>query len=679
LGERIDRLAGKLGSEFDLFAHEPALYSLEDLDTGFVQRGSTELGGAISGIFLAPNTRYRLRRLFPSTLTFSEVEFTSAASGQSTLIPRGGWSSDNSGDSDADGLSDLLEFVLGTNPNALDTDRDGLSDLAEIQQGLDPLSGRGFPTGLIASLPLPGEAREVVIEGSTLNAEQPTAYLALGARGLGIVNVSQFQMPILLGQLDLPGEATDVAVDATLKLAAVAANAGGLHLVDVSDPMQPRVRQTLSANASQVEIIGGVAYVAAGSEVRSYDLLTGTFLERLALGGGAITGLACEGLFLYTMDSGRVLRAISISDGTLTALGSLAMPAGGGKLFVGGGIAYVAGGTGNSAGFATADVSNPNSLALVSGVDAPNIVGRSVAANGSGLAVTVGNVRGPQGQFIAALDVVDVSDPSNTGAFLTRINPSADPFSVAIGAGLAFVAGGSAGLQVVNYRSFDNLGVPPTITLTNSFVMLTPTNGLAEEGKLVRVSVRVTDDVQVRNVEFYVDGARVFSDASFPFEHRFLTPLLSSGRSNFTVRARAIDTGGNFAWSDLITITLTPDMTPPRVLRTFPASAAIMGAADTLAAYFNEPIDPATLGTNTFQLTFAGMDGTLGNSDDALVSDGVSSYRDTLNADEPAARPVSRLRPSSNRRCARQRNVSRLLVAVLGTRQSRQRSRRHSR
>jgi hypothetical protein len=30
-----------------------------------------------------------------------------------------------------------------------------------------------------------------------------------------------------------------------------------------------------------VEIIGGVAYVAAGSELRSYDLLTGTFLERL--------------------------------------------------------------------------------------------------------------------------------------------------------------------------------------------------------------------------------------------------------------------------------------------------------------------------------------------------------------------------------------------------------------
>src|SRR6266542_1015219 len=92
---------------------------------------------------------------------------------------------DASHDTDGDGLGDLSEQVLGTNPNDPDTDHDGLSDLAEIQQGLDPLGGRAFPTGVIASLPLPGEAKEVVIEGSTLNAEQQTAYLALGARGLG--------------------------------------------------------------------------------------------------------------------------------------------------------------------------------------------------------------------------------------------------------------------------------------------------------------------------------------------------------------------------------------------------------------------------------------------------------------------------------------------------------------
>ena len=111
---------------------------------------------------------------------------------------------------------------------------------------------------------MPDVAKEVVIAGSTLNTGQATAYVALGSRGLGIVNVSQFQMPIFLGQLDLPGDATDVAVDSTLMIAAVAANGGGLHLVDVSNPMLPVLLRTINASASQVEALGGVAYATLG-------------------------------------------------------------------------------------------------------------------------------------------------------------------------------------------------------------------------------------------------------------------------------------------------------------------------------------------------------------------------------------------------------------------------------
>ena len=48
--------------------------------------------------------------------------------------------------------------------------------------------------------------------------------------------------------------------------------------------------------------------------------------------------------------------------------------------------------------------------------------------------------------------------------------------------------------------------------------------GQAEEGQLVRVSALVSDDVQARNVEFSLDGVRVLTDGSFPFEHRFVTP-----------------------------------------------------------------------------------------------------------------------------------------------------------
>ena len=445
---------------------------------------------------------------------------------------------------------------------------------------------------------------------------------------MGIVNASQFQKPILLGQFDLTGEATDVAVDSNLRIAAVAANAGGLHFVNVADPMQPALLQTINLNARQVEVIGGVAYVAAGGDLWSFDLASRALLQQLPLGGAALTGLASEGLFLYTINTSRVLRAIDLRDGTMTPRGSLTMPAGGGKIFVGNGVAYVSAG----AGFATANVADPGQLQLLSGVDAANIEGSAVVANGSGLAIAVGSVTGPSGP-IRALDVLNVSDPGNTAAFVTRFNLSATPFSVAVGAGIAFVADGTAGLQVVNYRSFDNQGVPPTLTLSNSFAMTSATNGVAEEGKLALLSARTTDDVQVRNVEFYVDGVKVFSDASFPFEHRFLTPRLTATKTNFVVQAKATDTGGNFAWTDTIVVALTPDATPPRVLGTLPPSPSVITqATDTVIVYFNEPMDANTLNAASFRIISAGPDTRLGTADDVPLSTGSVSYRDTLNA-----------------------------------------------
>ncbi len=608
-------------------------YAITNLDdpSSTVLRGQAGSGGyAHDSIFLAPTTRYREWILQMQTLRVAVADFTTPISGQGFSLPEFKLQPTTSPDSDGDGLSDLAEFILGTNPNNPDTDGDGVRDGAEIQQGLDPLSGRAAATGVIASLPLPGEAKEVVLEGSILDSQQQTAYLALGSRGLGIVNASQFQEPIILGQLDLPGDATDVAVDSNLRIAAVAANAGGLHLVNVADPMQPALLQTINLNARQVEVIGGVAYVAAGGDLWSFDLASRALLQQLSLGGAPLTGLAGEGLFLYTMDSSRVLRAIDLRDGAMTPRGALTMPAGGGKLFVGNGIAYVAADDGFNGGFATADVSNPDSLALISGVDANNIAGRSVVANGSGLAIAVGR---PGGGFgVPVLDVVNIADPSNTGVFLTRFNLSAPPFSLAIGSGIAFVADGSSGLQVVNYRSFDNQGIPPTITLSNSFAMTSPTNGVAEEGKLVLVSARTTDDVQVRHVEILVDGVKVFTDVSFPFEHRFIAPPLSATKSNFTVRARAIDTGGNFAWSDEITVALTPDATPPRVLRTLPAQTVVTQAVDTVIAYFSEPLDQATLNGASLYVVSAGPDSAWGTADDVALTGATLSWRDTINA-----------------------------------------------
>jgi len=532
-------------------------------------------------------------------------------------------------DSDGDGLSDLAELVIGTDPTKWSTAGDGISDGAKVAQGLDPLSGAAFATGVIASLPLPGVAKEIVLSGSTSAAGEQTAYVACGSRGLSIVNASKFQMPILFGQLDLPGDATDVAVDSSLQIAVVAANGGGLHFINVANPMQPQLIRTIGVNASQVEAVRGIAYVTVGAQIWSYDMASGSLLQTLALGGADLTGLASEGLFLYSMDANRVLRAVDITDPvTMVTRDSLTLPNGTGRLFVGNGVAYLAAELAFPGGFATADVSNPDSLILLSGADANNVAGKAVVPNGSGLAVAVGS----PGNFGNVLDVMNVSDPASTGTFLTRYALPADPFSVAIGSGIAFVADGTAGLQVVNYRPFDNQGVPPTISLSNSFPMATATNGIVEEGKSVRVAAITSDDVQVRDVEFYIDGVKQLTDVSFPFEYRFVTPMRTASKTNFTLQAKATDTGGNTNWTPLITVTLVPDATPPRVSRTFPIKDGYVGSSDNVGAYFTEPVQAATLTPSTVFLKSLGADGLAGTADDVAVTNGVISYRDDLNA-----------------------------------------------
>lgn len=521
--------------------------------------------------FLPPSQPYHITIFDPVTGLVSHGYGTTPPSGEgidltSTLV----FEASTASDSDSDGLPDDIEFAIGTSSSNADTNEDGISDFTSIQQGLDPLAGKALVTGIVSRLPLLGEANQIVVQSDINDIEKQTAYIATGSYGLAIVDVSQFNKPMLIGQIELPGDSVDVAVDSALGVALVVSRLGGIRFIDVSNPREPVLLRTIDRYASQVEVRDSIAYVTIGGGLTSYSVATGEELNRITI-GAVITGLALDGSNAFVMGADNVLRAIEIKNGVMVARGTLAMPVGGGELSVGNGVAYIPAGSGFLSGFATANVSNPDSLTLLSGVDGENIASEVIVANGSGLALSVGWTSGPLGETFNALDVLDVSDPTQTNRFLGRYNFPAAPQAIVIASGIAFLAAGSEGLFAVIYQPFDTKTQSPTvnISLDASFVDVLPLEPGVQvlEGMSFPIVIASSDDVQVRSVELLVNGEIVSSTLSFPFNLSAKAPLLSLGAAvgQFTVQVRATDTGGNRTLSNVLTVQVRPDAFAPTI------------------------------------------------------------------------------------------------------------------
>jgi hypothetical protein len=371
-------------------------------------------------------------------------------------------------DADSDGIPDIGEMAIGSGIYTQDTDGDGLSDSAEIAAGLDPLGGRAFPTGVVASLPLQGQAKAVTLEGSTTTAETQTAYVATGSYGLAIVDASNFQHPLVLSQLDLTGDAVDVAVDARLNIAAVAGTSA-LHLINVSDaaaPVLARKRSTFQPPRSRV----GERYRIRCHRHR-HRILQPAHRRTAAAAAGRRDQRYHQRSRATAQHSTPSMRAgnssaIDISGLAMTVLGRISVPTGTGNVFVGNGIAYIGAVNTTSSGFVTVDVSNP---ASDEGAKRAHLRPTSRGRRSSPTALDWPSPWASAFTLSApdpTANVLDIRDPTNTENFLTSFNLAADPFDITIGAGIAFVADGTGGLQVVNYLPFDNQGQAPTITLS---------------------------------------------------------------------------------------------------------------------------------------------------------------------------------------------------------------------
>src|SRR5262249_583865 len=118
----------------------------------------------------------------------------------------------------------------------------------------------------------------------------------------------------------------------------------------------------------------------------------------------------------------------------------------------------------------------------------------------------------------------------------------------------------TGGLQIVNYESFDTLGIPPVVTITQ------PPPAQVTEGQTLTMGATVTDDVQVRNVEVLVNGAVVSNSVSYPWNLSVpLPPIAANGSDQVTLQVEAIDTGGNITVSAPLALQLVRDTTPPQL------------------------------------------------------------------------------------------------------------------
>jgi len=590
-------------------------YVAQDFLSGeVVRRGvSSDQGIAAGELILAPNTFFRVWVYDSDRKLVGDEDIRTPESGLRFSVNSVALYVTSAADSDGDGLADDVEFVLGSNPTDPDSDNDGVLDGAAIELGLDPVTGN--LTGVIGSVTTAGFSQDVA-------ARNDIAVVADGATGIKVFNVFNQMPPLIMAVVDTPGDARAVAISGNT--IAVADGPNGLAVIDISEPTTASIVRQLGFGAESVAVAAsaGVAYVALNNgQVAAVDLATGTVLHRITVSAG-LHDVRIGGETLYAL-SATDLYAIPLADNSFLVSGTASAPGSGSfdrrRLFVGTDVLYAT----HALGYAIFDIQNPRSPVLFINQQTAQFRWKQVVANGSGLGLMAYSIVVNDPSQTVSLHNVGQNGYSNL--FVTGFGAPAVAEALAIYNGQAFVAAGNAGLQVLNYLSTDTAGVPPTITLTT-----TATGGQIEEGQPVRMTAQVADDVQVRNVEFYVDGVKVATDGNFPFEHRFLAPRISGGGSAFSLNARVSDTGGNFAWVNPVNVVLLPDLTGPSVAGTIPAEYGLVGSPDRVTVFFNEPVAAGTVTPSSLQVVSAGADELVGSGDDAPIAGGVVSLSPDL-------------------------------------------------
>jgi hypothetical protein len=414
------------------------------------------------------------------------------------------------------------------------------------------------PNGL-AFLALPGYANNVDVANNI-------AYVAAGAAGLQVIDVSNPRNPRITAALDLPGNANDIRQ--ANGLGYVAAGDSGLQIVELTNVNGLTLAGAVDTpgQAQDLAIAGNRIYVADGVAglqiVDASDPANPQILGTADTPGTARGVATADGLVLIADGSpSSALRVIDISDPTSPQIvGAVDIPGDAKDLVVRQGIAYVAAFTG---GLQIVDFSTPS---------APQIVGQIPGSGAEGfiprdLALEGNFILAAEQLFPNAVPFVAVDDPA---APLFRGILDFSPLGDYAGTGIALdgpfvymtgeffvvrndnVSEGTTGLFVGQFRPFVDRGEQaPSVRIT------APVSGetLIEES-LLSIAIDAADDVAVATVELEVNGEIIATDATAPYSFRFQVP---ADITELDIEVRAIDFGNNVGRATPVRAAVIPD------------------------------------------------------------------------------------------------------------------------
>ena len=613
--------------EFDVAGAAPSFvraegrfhYYLKNLRTGRVTRGKAGTNGFVhpSGIRLRPNTRYEELVLDANTLRIARATWKTPESGNTIELPQFVLGSVvDEEDRDFDGLSDLAELIMGTNKDDPDTDNDGLLDGPEVLLGTNPKDNVPLGFGLVNELGLSGVAQDICAVGDY-------AVIASGEAGVHVVNIFNGRFPVLVATVDTPGDAQAIACGE--RFLAVADGAAGLAIIELRDPANESTLSRsvgLGSDAVCVAMGPDLAYVGLLSgEIVVVELSTGNVLNRVDFGDARVEDLCLLENVLYALQ-GPSLLAIDIGSGAslnqrhLVATGN-ANGAGGlrSRLFAGSDYLYLT----SFRGYSVFDIEGAGKPVARGSSQTQQFGWKQVVSGGSGLAVAAVSANSTlDGEHNIA--IYDDSDRDETNEFVEEIETSGIARAVALANGLAYVADGERGLSVASYVEADTAGVGPTLALRHNF----SANEVEENGLLV-VTAEASDDVQVRDVQLFLDGKSVGVDGSYPYRFTLRVPSLDTANA-MALTAIARDTSGNASDEASLNLTIVENPTPVELLWFTPAggSEVAFESGFSISMKLSQGISNESELGELLRLFNAGNDGVIGTEDDEAFELSVS-------------------------------------------------------